>query len=52
MEEGLNYVFKLEDLPKYSQTLHPRDLNDRFLRSALGKRIPTIAEKLREQERL
>ena len=30
MREGLDYKFKLKDLPKYSQTLHPNDLTERF----------------------
>ena len=47
MLKGLNYKFSLKDLPKYSRNLHQRDLSDRFLKTALGGRVPTLADRLR-----
>lgn len=52
MLKGLKYQFSLKDLPKYSKRLHSRDLSDRFTRTALGKRAPTLAERLRQLEAL
>lgn len=48
MMKGLNYRFSLKDLPKYSQRLNSRDLEDKFNMTVLGKRAPTLAERLRQ----
>lgn len=47
MMKGLNYQFSLKDLPKYSKHLNSRDLRDKFNKTVLGKRAPTLAERLR-----
>ena len=39
MNKGLNYVFKLRDLTKYSQRLKPNDLQWKMYSSALGTSI-------------
>ena len=51
MNLGLNYKFSLKDLPKYSRRLNSRDLDDRFNRTAMGKRVPTLAERIRMLEK-
>jgi len=45
MEKGLSYRFKLNDLHKYSQRLHYKDINWKLKLSALGKKIPDIKER-------
>ena len=50
MMKGLNYHFSLKDLPKYSSRLHPNDLKDRFSKTVMGRRIPTLAERIRSME--
>jgi len=50
MLKGMAYKFKLKDLPKYSQTLKESDLRCRFTKSALGKRLPWVDEKVREKQ--
>jgi hypothetical protein len=50
MRKGLNYKFSLKDLPKYSNTLNVKDLESRFSRTAMGKRVPTLADRIRMLE--
>ncbi len=52
MLKGLNYKFSLKDLPKYSRNLNERDLSDRFSTTALGRRVPTLADRLRQLDAL
>ncbi|CDW91158.1 UNKNOWN [Stylonychia lemnae] len=52
MAQGLNYKFSIQDLPKYSQRLHPKDLRDKFSKTVLGKRCPTLAERIRNLEQI
>jgi len=47
----MNYKFSLKDLPKYSSRLKSRDLDERFLKTAMGKRVPTLAERIRMLEK-
>lgn len=47
---GINYKFELKDLPKYSQTINEKDLEDKFSKSVLGKQVPTMAYKIRKME--
>jgi hypothetical protein len=48
MNKGLNYKFKIKDLPKYSQTLRAKDVSKwKFKCSALGKRVPDEATRRR-----
>jgi hypothetical protein len=59
MRKGLNYKFSLKDLNKYSKflwlifigkNLNQRDLENRFSKTAMGKRVPTLADRIRMLE--
>lgn len=47
MMKGINYQFSLKDLPKYSKRLNSRDLDDRFSKTVMGRKVPTLAERIR-----
>ena len=52
MMKGLNYTFTLKDLHKYSKRLNAHDLTDKFSKTVLGKRVPTLAERVRQLEQV
>ena len=45
MAGGLAYIFKLDDLHKYSQKLTLKDVNWKIKMSALGKMIPDASKR-------
>eukprot|EP00347_Sterkiella_histriomuscorum_P011657 403371617 len=52
MNLGLNYKFSLKDLPKYSRNLNEKDLRDKFNKTVLGKKAPTLAERIKQLEQI
>lgn len=50
MKRGLNYKFSLKDLPKYSSRLNVKDVDKRFSRSAMARRVPTLTDRVKKLE--